>query len=363
MPKKPTLVDVSAASGLSVYTVSRALNNAGGVSKASREAVLRTAREMGYVPNRAAQQLRRNTSASVTVMTASTSNYYYIDMMSGVQQVLRASGRSAVVADLATDGVYSAEAENAIVQDIIQARTAGVVSTLILSLDNVRLLESWGIPVVFVDSSPPKGVRDAASVTTDNYAASLAVGNHLGEHGYEDWALLMYPSRWSTRAERQRGITAAAANTGARLTVIECENDPDSAARALSAHLAANGSKPPRAVIAGNNPLLRGALDVLHGHGIRVPDEVALVAFDEFPWAPFVNPPMTVLNEDSKHIGEIAATILTRLIDEQAETAGNGEATPRYRPEDRREVGSNLIIRRSCGCVPLNLEQSDKGAL
>lgn len=351
MAKKPTLVDVSRASGLSVYTVSRALSSQDGVSAESRAAVLTAARDLGYVPNRAAQELRKNTRSAVAILTASTSNYYYIDLMEGIQRTLRASGRSAVVADLAVEGVYTAEAEDAMVQNVIQSRMAGVISTLTLSPQSIRLLEQWDIPVVFVDSKPAAEAGLVASVTTDNFAASQQVGNHLAGHGYDDWLLLIYPARWSTRMERERGMREAAAQHGARLVVIESENDADHAYQALTAHLDAPSGAVPRALIAGNNPMLRGALHALRDRGVRVPLDCAVVAFDEFAWAPLLDPPLTVLNEHSEQIGLRAATILTRLIDDQvtAEQAGQ-PLTPVYRPDDRQEVEAELIVRRSCGC-------------
>lgn len=348
--KKPTLVDVSRVAGLSVYTVSRALSNSDGVSAASRKAVLRAAEELGYVPNRAAQQLRKNTRTTVTVMTASTSNYYYIDMMTGIQRVLRASNRTAMVADLAAEGMYTPEVEDATVQSLIQYRTAGVISTLTLQPHNLELLQKWDVPVVFVDSDPPAGADEVAAVTTDNYAASMEVGGHLAGHGYTDWLLLIYPARWSTRLERERGMRAAAEKHGARLVVLESENDAESAGRVLAAYLQESGHRP-RAVVAGNNPMLRGALQVLREQNLTIPGEVALVAFDEFAWAPLLDPPITVLDEDSESIGEIAGGILMRLIDEQLEAEQDGgPVTPRYRAEDRREVGARLTVRRSCGC-------------
>jgi len=164
--RKPTLRDVSRASGLSVYTVSRALSNASGVSQASREAVLAAARELGYVPNRAAQELRKNTRSSVAVLTASTSNYYYINLMAGIQRTLRPGNRAAVVVDMAAQGVYTSEMEDAIVQDLIQSRTAGVVSTLTLSPHNAKLLADWDIPLVFVDSAPSNGDHHFPGITT-----------------------------------------------------------------------------------------------------------------------------------------------------------------------------------------------------
>lgn len=351
MAKKPTLRDLSEVTGLSSYTVSRALSNGADVSEASRKLVLKAARELGYVPNRAAQELRKKSRSSIAVITASTSNYYYLDLMKGIQRVLRGSGRNAVVADIAAEGVYTPEVEDATIQDLIQSRTAGIITTLTLSKENVKLLESWDIPVVFVDSAPPEDATQVPSILTDNYAASTKAGRHLAEHGYTDWLFLAYPGRWSTRAERERGLREAAIKQGAALQVLETENDSDSARKTLSAYLDTPGRGLPRAIIAGNNPLLHGVLTVLQQREIAVPTQVALIAFDEFAWAPLLDPPLTVVDEDSESIGVLAAQTLTRILDGQLEAERRGESpVPDYLPEDRREVTADLIVRQSCGC-------------
>ncbi len=349
--KKPTLRDMSRATGLSTYTVSRALSNGDGVSAATREIVLQAARDAGYVPNRVAQQLRKNTRSSVAVITASTSNYYYIDLMKGIERTLRASDRTAIVADIAAEGVYTAELENATIQNLVQTRPAGIIATLTLSAANVLLLHDWDIPVVFVDSSPPELPILVPSITTDNFAASMNVGEHLAAHGYRDWLFLAYPARWSTRAERERGMREAARLAQANLTVIECENDLASAYAALTNCIDNSSAAMPRAIVAGNNPLLHGALHALADRNVSIPTQTAVIAFDEFAWAPLLNPSLTVLDENSEAIGIIAAQTLTRVIERQIEAERRGDApTPIYEPGDRRQLSSHLIIRRSCGC-------------
>lgn len=348
--KAPTVRDVAAATGLSTYTVSRALAGAEGVSAESRERVHKAAAELGYVAHRAAQELRRNFRSSITVITASTPNYYYIDLMEGVQRTLHATGRSAVIADIAVGGVYDSEAEDAVVRQIIQSRTAGVISTLTLTSANARLLRKWEIPMVFVDSDPPEDQPDVAAIRTDNFSASLAVGRHLAEHQFHDWLFVAYPPVWSTRRERERGLRHAAKQFGAELTVLETVNDPPAARDAFTSYLGQVAALPD-VVIAGDNPILHGVLQVFAERGLRAPDDVALVGYDEFPWAAMLRPPLTVLNEDSAAIGVRAAEILTRIIDEQVEAERTGmSSAPTYRPSDREEVGSALIIRESCGC-------------
>jgi len=283
------------------------------------------------------------------VITASTSNSYYLDLMAGIQQALRPSNWTVVVGDVAVDGVYDARLEDRMVQRLIESRMAGVISTLTLSPENTTLLANWDIPVVFVDSAPPASAPDFPSVTTDNYNASLMVGAHIAGLGHKEWLFLVYPAKWSTRFDRERGIRDAAALHGARLTILESENDSASAYRTLAAHIEANGPLPD-VLIVGNNPLLLGALKLLRDRGIVVPDAMALVAYDEFAWSTLIDPPLTVLNERSEEIGRRAAETLSRIIVGQAEAEKRGAAkAPVYLPEYQQQVPAELVIRRSCG--------------
>lgn len=333
-----------------MFTVSRALSGADGVSDESRMQVRRVADELGYIPNRAAQDLRKISRDSVAVITASTANSYYLDLMSGIQRALRPANWTVVMADVAVDGVYDPDLEKRTVRRLIETRTAGVVSTLTLTPASAALLSRWDIPLVFVDSAPPKGKPAFPSVTTDNYKASRAVGHHLAGHGYPEWLFLVYPSRWSTRFEREHGIRDAAEAHGIRLEILESGNDPDSAHAAMTERLA-SGRPLPRALIAGNNPLLLGALRVLRERNLRIPDDIAVIGFDEFAWAGLTDPPMTVLNERSEEIGHRAASTLIRIIEGQNEAERRGASTqPVYRDEDVQQVDAELVIRRSCGC-------------
>lgn len=336
--RKATMRDVSEATGFSMFTVSRALNGGDGVADDSRELILKVARELGYVPNRAAQALRRSSRDSVAVITAHASNSYYLNLMSGIQQMLQPSQWTVVLGDIAVNGTYDRAQEDRMINRLIESRMAGFISTVTLQPESLSLLAKWDIPVVFVDS-PPRGEHNFPSVTTDNYQASLLVGNHLAQHGYKSWLLLIYPDRWTTRFERERGIREAAERCGATLEVVETENDAQSAADTLSRYLDRQTSLPD-ALIAGNNPILLGSLKQLQRRQIAIPDDMALIAYDEFDWAPLLNPPLTVLNENSEEIGRQSAEMLIQLINPE----GKGEINT------QRKVPAELVIRQSCGC-------------
>ncbi|MGV3573735.1 MAG: LacI family DNA-binding transcriptional regulator [Devosia sp.] len=347
---RPTIRDISRLTGLSTYTISQALRGAEGVSDDSRARVLAAANDIGYIPNRAAQDLRRTNRDSVGLITASTSNSYYLDLIGGIQSMVQSLAWTVIIADVAVDGHYDAEQENRTVRRLIEARVAGVISTLTLRKENADLLSKWDIPVVFVDSSPPAAAPDLPSVTTDNYQASMLVGGHLAGHGYKNWLFLAYPAIWSTRVEREHGLRDAATAAGATLTVVESANDASSASKALAAHLDSTGQVPD-VLIAGNNPMLLGALEHLRIRDLRIPGDIAVVGYDEFAWSNLIQPPLTLLNERSGEIGQEAARTLSEIILGQEESEIRGEGSkPDYRPDHQKQVAAELIVRQSCGC-------------
>ncbi|MGE0279664.1 MAG: LacI family DNA-binding transcriptional regulator [Rhizobiaceae bacterium] len=348
---RSTMRDISRATGFSVFTVSRALDGGDGVSEQSREQIFKVARDLGYVVNRAAQELRRAKRDTVAVITASTSNSYYLDLMTGIQQALDPSAWTVIVGDVAVDGAYDTRLEARMIQRLIESRTAGVISALTLQPEHTELLAKWDIPVVFVDSSPPPEAAHFPSVTTNNHEASLIVGQHLADHGYRDWLFLVYPSKWSSRFGRESGLREAARLAGADLVVLETANDAASTRETLGRHLDDRAALPD-ALIAGNNPLLLGAMGLLKDRGIRVPNDVAVVAYDEFAWSTLTDPPITVLNEHSEEIGRRAAMMLRDIIEGQEAAERKGKSvSPVYLPEHRQQVPAKLTLRGSCGCV------------
>lgn len=351
MATRVTLRDIANAAGVSTFTVSKALNDGTGVSQKSRDHVLSVAKDLGYVPNLAAQELRGATRSSVAVITAGTANAYYLDMMNGIQRTMQAANQSVVLMDIAIHGAYDPDLEDRTIQRLLEARMSGVISTLKLKPESIERLAQFGIPVVFVNSLPPKEMAYLPSVTTDNFNASLLVGEHLNEHDFADWLFLVYPGIWSSRKDREKGLREAARRCGADLQVVESANDEESAQRSFSDALDARNGKLPDVLITGNSPLLLGALSTMRERGIVAPRDMAIVSYDDFPWAPYIDPPLTVLDERAEEIGRLAAETLGQIIDEQIAAGGKDKAaTPNYREELKTQVPVGLVVRRSCGC-------------
>ena len=205
----------------------------------------------------------------------------------------------------------------------------------------MQTLSQWGVPLIFVDSSAPEKFRSYSSVTIDNYRGSWDLGLHLAGHGYTRWAFVGHTKTWNTREPRQKGFEAVAKRSNATVDIIEGANDSATARDAVCDYLA----RTPRArraevFYASNTVLLLGTLDALRRMQFAVPQEVAVVAFDDFEWAEMVDPPITVVDQDAAAIGRAAGSLLLKNLKEPMgeRDGGNLVLTPRLR------------VRKSCGC-------------
>ncbi|MBV9290707.1 MAG: LacI family DNA-binding transcriptional regulator [Hyphomicrobiales bacterium] len=333
--------DVSSRAGVSVYTASRALSGHSDVSEATRIRVQEAARRLGYVPNQHARNLKGGASRVLGVIAASKANQYYATLVGAIETAVEAFGYSCFVADAAAGGVYLREREDRIIHSMIQQRVVAVVVTYAIDEKNLALLAAWNIPVMFVDCLPSSTGNAYSSVTTDNYSASVAVGNHLASLGYRRWCFVGHARNWNTREPRQAGFEAAAASCGASLEVVEGGNDAEVARRALTTVLARLcAGERPHAVFASNTVLLKGVLLALRDCGLEVPRQMAVVAFDDFDWAQLISPPVTVVDQHIELIGRTAGSrVLTLLGDVPADGETSGRVV----------IAPTLIVRQSCG--------------
>ncbi|WEV69052.1 LacI family DNA-binding transcriptional regulator [Bifidobacterium sp. ESL0775] len=344
-----TLTDIADELNLSIYTVSRAINGLSGVSKKTRAIVLESAERHGYIPNANARDLRKGVHHSVTLLTAETSNPYYLDLISGIESVFQDKDESLLIADMAVNGKYSEANETMLLQQVLENRPGGIISTLGLSDASRQQLLDWKVPVVFVDSVPGDGKSDFSYVATDNAAASAMLGEHLSFHHYKRWLLAIYPGVWNSRFVRESGLREAAKACGAEINVLECPNDQRDACRVYEDFLA-NSSYHPDVTIAANNPILLGVLKALNHRNLRVPEDMPLVAFDDFAWSDLLSPKITLVAEDSHGIGARSAELLLDLIESRKE-AEDKTGEPAHKHSIHESFEATLKIRESCGCV------------
>ena len=277
----------------------------------------------------------------IGVVAASKANQYYATLVGAIESAVEAHNYSCFVADAAANGLYLREREDRIIHSMIQQRVVAVIVTYAIDASNLALLASWNIPVMFVDCLPLAADPAHPSVTTDNYSASLMVGNHLASLGYRRWCFVGHARNWNTRKPRQDGFEAAAAKHGASVTIVEGDNNAAAARRALTATLTSlSRAARPQAVFASNTVLLKGVLLALRDCGIEIPRQMALVAFDDFDWAELLSPPLTVVDQHVELIGRTAGSQVLSLL---GDIPDQGEASRKV------VIAPALIVRESCG--------------
>lgn len=347
MGARPTLEDVCQEARTSIYSASRALSGLDGVSTETRERVLEAAAKLGYVANQVARNLKRNSSRTIGILTANNQNQYYATLTDSLERVAQENGFHCIASDAVVDGVYSTERENRFIASLLENRVAGVIVSHPIASPHTKQLLNWGIPILFVDCAPPKGLGPLPYITADNRLGSLEVGRHLASHGYRRWAYVAHSRQWGTRQPRERGFLEAAREAGATVAIIEAGNDAATARQAVTRFLDATQRRNwPEALYASNTPLLQGTLRSLREFNASVPSDVAIVAFDDFEWAEIIDPPITVVDQKISEIGRRAAQLMLKMVAETS--AGSAFNVADFARTER--VKPVLRIRGSCGC-------------
>lgn len=332
----PTIKRVADRAGVSIATVSRVFADPQAVSDTLRLRVEEAARALNYRPSRAARTLRVGTSQAVGVVIPDLENPFFTAVVRGIEVVLRAAGYTLLLANSDED----AAREHEVLQTLRADGVAGIIFVPInAARDAYREVLAPPLQVVAVDRSPTHLRPDL--VTVDNVEGTRLGVEHLFALGHREVALLGGPSRHSTAKERERGFHEALRATG-RTVRPELVHHGDfreaggyEGMRALMAL-----PKRPTAVFVANNLMTLGAFRAVHEAGIRIPDEVALVGFDDMPWATSLNPPLTAVSQPSQEIGSTAADLLLDRI---------------ARPERATRhviLETTLVVRASCGAVP-----------
>lgn len=335
----PTLADVARRAGVGTTTVSRVINGGARVRAETLATVLQVIEELGFVPNVAAQMLKGEQSKTIGLILPSIADPFFASCAEAIQTVAGRHGSMVVVT--VTHNDPATELENI---KALYRRTDGllIAPSTPGSQDLIATLLSLSKPVVCFDRPVPGSCLP--TVVTDNYQSAKAAIQHLLQHGYHSVLCFGGEARFYTASERVRGYTAAMQSAGKRSTldVAIHKRSPKEVAAVLTGHF--SGKTPPRAIFCLNNTTTIHTFDTLQGLGISVPDQVALLGYDDFLLAATLRPSITVVQQPVDEIGHLAAKILF-------ERLPRGAAVPHI-PEKLKaiQVKSKLIIRASCGC-------------
>jgi len=329
-----TITDVARKAGVSVSTVSHVVNGTRHVNEGTVAAVRAAIDSLSFVPNAVARSLVRSSTDTVGLAISISTNYYFNDIVSSIERACAAIGQLVFLCDTQNDPAI----ELRLIREFVQRRVDGVILAPSADPENraIEYLQSNKVPFVLVDRLTSS---DVDGVSLDNEAAMETLIDHLVSHGHRRIGLVAGEPGLRSTLERVKGYVAALNKHGLVLdSSLMSEGNADSEQAKISALRLFALPDRPTAIASGNNLATIGIMRAVRELGLRVPEDVALIGFDDFEWADCFEPRLTVMAQPSETIGMQAAEMLAKRIK-------SPEAGPR-----QARLAAKLVIRRSCGC-------------
>lgn len=338
--------DVARRSGVSTATVSRALNGRPDVSERTRARVADVARELGYLPNQPARALVRRRSDTVgliwdTTYVAHAGRVPFLqDLLIGLKMALADTGyHLMLISPKAAD-----EGAEAFLQIASQHSLDGVV---LMGVDQnkiaVTTLIKSGLSVVGFDL-PVRGIR-SSYVSTDNVAGGALAARYLAGLGHLRIAIISGPDNQLPAVERRDGYLAAMNELGLPVPAAYVLHGDFfvTSGHARMQELLALDERPTAVFVAGDN-MATGAMRAIQEAGLRVPEDISIVGYDDVEIAALVQPALTTIRQDFLAMGTEAVAMLRELIDSRHTSVSFGENGP-----PPRLLEGQLVVRESSG--------------
>jgi DNA-binding LacI/PurR family transcriptional regulator len=328
------LSDVARMAGVSTTTASRALNGRGEMADDTRHAVLEAARRLGFRPSPFAQSLRSRHSTSVGLIVPHVDHPFYASLVKGAQSALRQEGYHLILMDTGEDPGSVAKAIDTLLDHWVDGMM--IATTPLSAAHFADLLRET--PSIFIDEMI-EGVGQGAVTLENQRGIELLVAHLADDHGHRSIGFVGGPPDETDGRERREGFLAAIAERNLSIDPAFVRDGEWSIASGATETLALLGQPVrPTALIAASAELALGALGAARSLGLRLPEELALVAFDDPYFAPLLEPALTAVSYDAPEMGSRSARLLLDAI--------RNETTEYV----HMRVSVELIRRHSCGC-------------
>jgi DNA-binding LacI/PurR family transcriptional regulator len=312
------------------------------IGRATKDAVRAAARDLGYVANSAGRALRAGRSTSIAVVVPNTGQHvfghpYFMHLLVGVATAANAHD-SALLISTNPDQTHGVAAYDRILRS--QAAAGAIIASAAINDPNVSRMVDTALPVVLIGRFPH--LSQAVSVGVDDIAGATAVTRHLvADHGLRRIGHISGPLEHQTALDRYEGFRAALAESAEPCAQSLAVGDfSEESGRACAAQLL-DGMPDLQAIFAANDEMAYGALLELRSRGLRVPEDVALVGYDDFGASRLTTPALTTVHVPAEDLGRQATERLFEIIDGPA-----ADVTHTVLPVE-------VVIRESCGTHPL----------
>lgn len=337
--KRPsiTLKDIAREAGVSVGTASNAINRRDIVSDELRTRVDAVIERLGYRPSALARSIKRNRTMVIGLVIPKVRNAFYVQVIDAIEKLVRGHGYTLVLANSDED----LEAEISHLRTFSTMRVDGLILASAGGKDLPRIareiqsFDQLGIPVVLI-------VRQLANVACDTIVLDNAAGAyrataHALEKGHRRIAIISSQAHTSASQERIDGYRRALAERGV-------PSDPDlirvGAAASESGYVITDEllalASPPSILFVATNFLLIGCLKAIHEKGLRIPEDISLICFDDPEWSPYLNPPLTAVRPNAEELCEVAVRFVLERIEARVDGPGRVHVVP-----------ADLIVRSS----------------
>jgi len=303
-----TLKDVANLAGVSSVTVSNVLNNRPNVSKATRAKVQKAIQKTGYTANLAARGLAGGRTNTIGMLLPDLATQYLGEIVRGASDEVRSAGMEMLIST-ASD-IARERNQVAFLQNI----TDGLLLVLPRMADDVLIVvDKAGIPVVVIDHRGSKIMLP--SVDVDNYRGARAATEYLIALGHQWIGFVSGPKGYEATSARLKGYKEALSNAGLAFdTGLLAEGDFFQPSGFAAGRRLLSLPKPPTAIFVSNDLMAFGVIEAIKEHGLRVPNDVSVVGFDDIPMASQVYPPLTTVRQPLYQMGVAAARIMMAML-------------------------------------------------
>lgn len=331
-----TIRDVARQAGVSVATVSRYLNQNAPVSDQLAERIRQVMADLDYVPQAAARHLAMQKTYAIGLLLTNMHNQFFAPLLSGIEEVVRQHDYNLLVATRRPTiqgqrqlplGIHNTDGLLAFADSLDEAE--------------IRQFHDRGFPIVLIHRTPASDLT-IPFVTVENKAATRQLVEHLiTAHGRRRILLMRGPAQQEDAYWREVGYKAALAAHGIEFDetlTLEGSFEREIAYASLKAFMADPLHPSFDAVFAGDDDAAVGVYDALKEVGLRIPEDVSVVGFDDSRMSPFLAPPLTTVCAPTEEVGRSATRQLFCLL--------NGQT-----PQQATLHPTEIVIRRSCGCM------------
>jgi LacI family transcriptional regulator len=330
-----TIKDVAKRAGVSPMTVSRVINESDRVSPETQRRVQEAIADLGYIPSRLARSLSGRRTGTLAVIVPDVANPFFTLIVRAAEEVARRSSYRVILCDTRADLAV----ERDVIEELIAHRVEGIVIAPVSDRSKTHLarLARFGVPFVLIDRTVTGIECDA--VVGDSVGGAQQLVEHLVGLGHRRIGLIVETDEVSTARERRRGYESALRTVGLPLDpalVVEATPDPEGGFDGMRRLLSADD--PPSAVFAVNNLVALGAIEAVRDAGLDVPDDVALVCFDDIELASRLYPFLTALEQPAETFGKLGTQVLLERIHGRGSSHNGVVVLP-----------GRLTVRKSCG--------------